>query len=250
MCPLSVVIITKDEGENLRRTLESVRFADEIVIVDSGSSDDTVVIAREYTPLVVAQDWLGFSGQKNYAISLASHDWILSLDADEVVSVPLQQQIREVVTGGSAFEAYSLRRKNFFLGTWMKHAGFYPDRKIRLFKRGTAQFEAREVHESIHCSGRVAHLDADIDHYAYPTLEIYIEHQNRYSTLGARRLSEQGRRSSIVIDVLLRPLFGFVYNYFFRLGFCDGRKGFLLNFYQAVYGSWKYAKLWHLNQER
>jgi glycosyltransferase involved in cell wall biosynthesis len=251
---LSVAIITKNEEHNLARTLASVRFADEIVVLDSASTDRTIEIARAFNAVVYDEPWKGFSGSKNSAIAKCTGTWILSLDADEELTPELQHQIKTLLPSNPPTDAYYLRRRNLFLGRWIKHGGFYPDAKLRLFRRSTAnftttpQFEDRPVHETIAFDGEAATLDYDIIHHAYPTLETYIEHMDRYSTLGSDLLIALGKTSrslpAFVLHVFFIPEATFVWNYVFRLGFLDGREGLLLHLYHATYTSWKYAKAW------
>ncbi|HEY0309339.1 MAG TPA: glycosyltransferase family 2 protein [Acidobacteriaceae bacterium] len=247
---LSVCIITLNEEKNIARTLASVAFAQEIIVVDSGSTDRTVEIAREHGAQVFYEPWAGFAGQKNSAIDKCTGDWILSLDADEELSPELQSQIRVLLPSRHNYEAYAIPRRNLFLGRWIKHGGFYPDPKLRLFKRGTARFEERPVHETMVLSGTYTNLDCDILHHAYPSLNGYIRQMNHYSTLGAEIAVSQGKISSswlvFVTNILLRPVCTFLWNYIFRLGFLDGREGMLLHLYHSCYVSWKYAKAWRL----
>ncbi len=279
---LSVVIITFNEEANLPRTLESVKWADEIVVVDSGSTDRTIEIAKSYNAKVWVEPWKGFAAQKNSAIEKATGDWILSLDADEEVGAELQHQIAEVLDGWKMYRKYynqpdcganrdqwradltasvgthfddhfagcMIRRKNMFLGRWIQHGGFSPDPKLRFFLRGKASFENRAVHEDAKATGTIGLLkDGDLIHHAYPTLSSYIEHMNRYSSLGAEMAYAKGKRGFSFVNIVLRPLVTFIYNYFFRLGFLDGREGLLLHLYHSVYVSWKYAKLWELSRK-
>jgi len=250
---LSVAIVTFNEEENVARTLASVAWADQIVVVDSGSTDRTVEIAHSFNATVLERPWPGFAAQKNFALSQCTGDWLLSLDADEELSVELQQEIRQTLSSQPTVDAFYLKRRNLFLGRWIKHGGFYPDPKLRLFRRTLPtppQFEARPVHETIRFGGPTATLDYDILHHAYPTLSSYIEHMDRYSSLGAQLLVDKGRTSANIFTFFARivvfPLIGFKWNYFFRLGFLDGREGLLLNLYHACYSSWKYAKAWQL----
>jgi glycosyltransferase involved in cell wall biosynthesis len=271
---LSVVIITYNEEANIGRTLASVAplvrdGQGEIILVDSGSTDRTVEIARQHGAKVFIEAWKGYAAQKNSAIEKACGDWILSLDADEEVEPALATEIANSVDepakqhewcltgklGGPEHEeirqklsnpptAYYCHRKNYFLGRWIKHGGFWPDPKLRLFVRGAAQFENRAVHEDARASGRTGTVSAGaLIHHSYPTLTDYIEHMNRYSSLGAEMA---GARGFSTVNIVLRPLVTFVYNYFFRLGFLDGREGLLLHLYHAAYVSWKYAKAWEL----
>jgi glycosyltransferase involved in cell wall biosynthesis len=250
---LSVAIVTFNEEENLARTLASVAWADQILVVDSGSTDRTVEIARSFNATVLERPWPGFAEQKNFALSQCTGDWILSLDADEELSPELQQQIRQTLPSQPTVDAFYLKRRNLFLGRWIKHGGFYPDPKLRLFRSNLPtppQFEARPVHETIRFSGPTATLDFDILHHAYPTLSSYIEHMDRYSSLGAQLLVDRGRTSANLFtffaSIVIIPLLGFKWNYIFRGGFLDGREGLLLHLYHAAYSSWKYAKAWEL----
>jgi glycosyltransferase involved in cell wall biosynthesis len=245
---LSVAIITKNEEANLQRTLASVRWADELVVVDCGSTDRTVEIARECGARVVVEEWRGFGRQKNFAVEQCSSDWVLSLDADEEVSAALAQEIQDLLSGGPAADAYFLPRRNLFLSRWIKHGGYYPDPKLRLFRKGTAWFEESAVHETLRYNGTTRTLQGDLIHHAYPTLESYIEHMNRYSTLGAAQAAKKGKHSGSMLaflwNVLLNPAATFLYNYIFRCGFLDGREGLLLHLYHSAYVSWKYSKAW------
>jgi glycosyltransferase involved in cell wall biosynthesis len=251
-----VVLITHNEEANLGRTLESVRplvgdGRGEIIIVDSGSTDRTVEIARSFDAKVFNEPWKGFAAQKNSAIEKATGDWILSLDADEEVDPNSSSVISEVTSKEGAIRGYWIARKNHFLGRWIKHGGFWPDRKLRLFRRGCGRFEERAVHETVRLDGNSARLnDAALVHHSYPTLSDYIEHMNRYSSLGAEVVAANGCAGFSLINIVVRPLATFVYNYCFRLGFLDGREGLLLHLYHAVYVSWKYAKAWELARSR
>jgi len=279
---LSVVIITHNEEANIGRTLASVKslVADgkgEIIVVDSGSDDRTVEIAKSFGAKVFIEDWKGYAAQKNSAIDKAAGDWILSLDADEEISPDLVAHINRAMTEkedgpfewnvAPAFDvrfedlrtdvcplplAFWINRKNYFLGRWIEHGGFYPDRKLRLFARGSARFdETRAVHEDAHTNRRTAVVKVGaLLHHSYPTLAAYIDHMNRYSSLGAEMAVAKGRRSFSLFNIVLRPLATFIYNYFLRLGFLDGREGLLLHLYHAVYVSWKYAKAWELARSK
>ena len=257
---LSVAIVTLDEERNLARTLASVSFADEIVVVDSGSTDRTVEIAKSFGAKVFHREWPGFAAQKNFAISQCSGDWILSLDADEELSPDLRTQIRVLLPTNPPADAYFIKRRNLFLGRWISHGGYYPDAKLRLFRRSAANFshpphfEERPVHETMVFDGESSTLDYDLIHHAYPTLEDYLEHMDRYSTLGAHLLIDQGRISASLPafywNVCLVPVLTFLWNYIFRLGFFDGREGMLLHIYHSTYVSWKYAKAWQTTRLR
>ena len=282
---LSVVVITHNEEANLGRTLASVQplVADgkgEIMVVDSGSTDCTVEIAKSYGAKVFVEEWKGYAAQKNSAIDKASGDWILSLDADEEVEPDLATELarHEVITDINPAErsdnwcltmeqasagsqnldrikglpaGYWVPRKNYFLGRWIKHGGFWPDPKLRLFRRGMARFEDRPVHEDAHLiEGTSGQLKGCLLHHSYPTLTDYLDHMNRYSSLGAEMVAAKGPVRFSAFNIVVRPAATFIYNYFFRLGFLDGREGLLLHLYHAAYVSWKYAKSWELSRVR
>jgi len=254
---LSVVLITRNEAANLPRTLASVRLVlaitHEIVVVDSGSTDTTVKIARDFGARVIEEPWKGFAAQKNSAIDHATGDWILSLDADEEVSTELASEIQALLlspaSSGPPFAAYRIPRLNHFLGRPLRHGGYWPDPKLRLFRRRAARFADRPVHETLHTDTPVGQLKGHLIHHCYPTLEDYIEHMNRYSTLGAQALVDSGRAGStwpwLAWNAVLNPTATFIYNYFLRLGFLDGREGLLQHLNHSVYVHWKYAKAWH-----
>jgi glycosyltransferase involved in cell wall biosynthesis len=252
---LSVAMITMNEEANLYRTLQSVWFATEIVLVDSHSSDRTVDIGHEFGAKVFAEDFKGHGGQKNSAIDKCSSEWILLLDADEVLSPALQESIRELMSGEPHFAAYWINRSNQIFGRWMRHGGYYPDRKLRLFRRGAARMtNEASPHSTPFHDGPKGRLNGDLLHYAYPTLELYLEHMQRYSSEMARLAVVQGKTSRSVFgfawNVFLNPVATFYYNYFVRLGFLDGREGLMLHLYHSVYVSWKYAKAWERARTR
>jgi glycosyltransferase involved in cell wall biosynthesis len=248
---LSVCIITLNEEANIVRTLESVKaIADEIVLVDCGSTDGTVALASGYGARVFLEPWKGFAPQKNFCLAKATCDWVLSLDADEEVSPELAASIAAVKAASDsyAFDGYEMARRNLYLKRWIKRAGYYPDPKLRLVRRGMGTFTPRAVHEDMVTAGRVGYIEGDLIHHAYPTLESFIEHSNRYSSLAAEMVVAAGRPSFSVLNILARPVIRFVYNYFFRCGFLDGREGLLVLLTHAGYVSWKYAKAWDLDR--
>jgi len=254
---LSVAMITMNEEENLPRTLESVRWADEIVIVDSGSKDRTLEIAQSFGARTFFHVFGGHGEQKNVALDLCTSDWILLLDADEVLTPGLQDEIRQLLAcengGEPRYNAYWIPRLNLIFGRWMRHGGFYPDRKLRLFRRDAARLsEGVGPHSTPQFKGPRGRLKHDMLHYAYPSLNVYLEHMNRYSSEIARLLHSKGRDSkslpAFLWNAVANPAATFVYNYFFRLGFLDGREGLLLHLNHAVYIHWKFIKAWRLGQ--
>jgi glycosyltransferase involved in cell wall biosynthesis len=285
---LSVVIITYNEEANLVRTLESVQplvsnGKGEIIVVDSGSTDRTVEIAKSFAARVFIEEWKGYAAQKNSAIDKAIGDWVLSLDADEEVDRDLQQALGDTVKGlervaalkqanahdltvedarsdveyhintilDGGLSGFWVPRKNQFLGRWLRHGGFWPDPKLRFFRRGSGRFEDRAVHEDVRLDGKTGQIRyGSLIHHSYPTLSDYIEHMNRYSSLGAEMVVAKGEVRFSAINIVARPLATFVYNYLLRLGFLDGREGLLLHLYHAAYVSWKYAKAWELSRKQ
>lgn len=248
---LSVAMIAMNEEANLPRTLESVRWADEIVIVDSGSKDRTIEIAESFGARTSYRAFDGHGEQKNVALDLCTSDWILLLDADEVLSPGLQREIRDLLAGEAEpeYDAYWIPRLNLILGRWMRHGGFYPDLKLRLFQRGAARLsEGVGPHSTPQFEGPRGRLKHDMLHYAYPDLNTYIEHMNRYSSEIALLLHKRGRDSrsfpAFMWNAVLNPAATFIYNYFIRLGFLDGREGLLLHLNHSVYIHWKFAKAW------
>jgi glycosyltransferase involved in cell wall biosynthesis len=251
---LSIVLITHNEEANLPRTLESVMplVRDgrvEIIVVDSGSTDRTLEIAQSFSAKIFVEPWKGFAGQKNSAMEKAACDWVLQLDADESLEPELCAEIETALKAGSAVNGFWIPRKNFFLGRWIRHGGFYPDPKLRLIRRGAGRFEEYGAHPTIKLNGPTGQLQNAILHHAYPTLRGYIEHMNSYSTMGAEVAFASGHRSFSVANIVVRPWLTFIYNYFIRLGFLDGREGLLLHLYHAVYVSWKYSKAWELSRK-
>jgi glycosyltransferase involved in cell wall biosynthesis len=251
---LSVVLITLNEAANLPRTLASVRGLGEIIVLDSGSTDATLDIARSFGAQVFTESWKGFGLQKNSAISHATSDWILSLDADEELSPALAAEIQSLLAGSPVCNAYFIPRLNHFLGRPLRHGGYWPDPKLRLFRRGAAHFSDRPVHETMQSDGPVGRLRGHLIHHCYPTLAEYIEHMNRYSTINAQMLVDSGRAASSSIwlfwNALLNPAATFLYNYLFRLGFLDGHAGLLQQINHSAYIHWKFAKAWRLALDR
>ena len=247
---LSVAIVAKNEEANLRRTLPSVAsLADEIVLVDSGSTDGTVALAQSFGVRVLHQEWRGYGAQVNNALRACTGEWVFSLDADEAFSPALADEIKQLLNQQPAYAAYWTPRLNYFLNRPMLHGGLYPDRKLRLFRKGIAWArEDTEPHATPKYEGRTGRLKNNLLHYAYPTLTAYLEHMNRYSSASVPLVLERGRRSrslpAFLWNTILNPLATFAYNYGLRGGFLDGREGLLLHLYHSCYVSWKYSKAW------
>ncbi|MFH1020125.1 MAG: glycosyltransferase family 2 protein [Pseudomonadota bacterium] len=246
--PLSVAIITKNEEDRLPECLASVSFAAEIVVVDSGSTDRTVEIAREFGAVVYVEPWQGFGRQKQLAIDRCRHDWVLVLDADERVGAETQWEIREVLAAGTCV-AYSLPRKNYFCGRWLRHAGWWPDRVVRLFRKDSARMSERSVHESLEVHGPVGVLPHPLRHYANKDLTQTLSKVNHYSSAGANELFAQGKTASLS-KAYLRAAWSFLYSYILRGGFLDRGEGFIMAVSDFMNVFFKYAKLRELQKQK
>lgn len=248
MLKLSVIIITKNEQDNIRRCLESVKWASEIIVFDSGSDDDTVTICREYTNHIYQTDWPGFGQQKNRAIHQVGQEWVLSLDADEEVSSALQLKIKQLLEATSTVcDAYEIRRQLIFMGKRVQHV-CGSDKPIRLFKRGCGQFSNVMVHEALEVNGQVGYLREPIWHYSFKNINQLLDKMNDYSYLGAKKYALVGRRSS-VLKAITHGLWMFFRLYVIKRGFLDGRAGFILAAYFAEGTYYRYIKLMLLNTD-
>ncbi len=240
---LSVTIIAWNEEERLRACLESVSWADEIVVVDAESSDKTVQLAREFTDRVWVRPWPGFAVQKNFALEQATGDWVLSLDADERVTPELGDRIKAIVRDDGPADGYLIPRRNLFWGAWVRHGGLYPDYQLRLFRRGAGRFVEDAVHESVRVTGRVETLAEALLHQSYRDLEDFVRRSNRYSTLAAQDWLRRGRRVGVP-GLIMKPLGRFFSMYIIRRGFLDGWRGLLLAVLYAEYVFLRMAKAW------
>lgn len=245
---LSVVVITKNEAHCIGDCLRSVAFADEVIVLDSGSSDGTVDICRGLGARVEITDWPGFGPQKNRALDFASGDWVLSLDADETVSEALRDEILMVMESGE-FEVYALPRLSTYLGRPMRHSGWWPDHVVRLFRRGSARFSPDLVHEKLIFTGPAGRLHAHLEHEAFTSLEEVIDKINRYSSAGAEMARQRGKDSSLGLAVV-KGLVAFFRTYVIRAGFLDGREGFMLAVSNAEGTYYRQLKLVLLNDKR
>jgi glycosyltransferase involved in cell wall biosynthesis len=246
---LSVIVITKNEAHNIAACLKSVSFADQVIVLDSSSSDDTRRIAIDMGAEVSqAVDWKGFGVQKNRALALADRDWVLSIDADERVTSLLQYEIRSVLANPTC-EVYALPRLSSYCGQYMRHSGWYPDRIVRLFKRGTAVFSDELVHERVITACVPGVLEHPLLHESFTSFEGVLDKVNRYSTAGAQILLERGKTGSIG-KAIAHGLWAFLRTYILRLGFLDGRMGLLLAISNAEGTYYRYLKLWLLMRQR
>lgn len=240
---VSVTVITLNEEAHLRRCLESVAWADEIVVVDSESQDKTVQVAREFTDRVIVRPWPGFAAQKNFAVAQCAGEWILSLDADEEAEPELREEIAAIQADPRACDGYAVRRRNVFLGRFIRHGGLYPDWQVRLFRRGRGRFAERAVHESVTVTGPLGRLSGHLVHRSYEGVGDFIERANRYSALAAEQMIRDGRRVRAG-ELVLRPLGRFLSMYVLQGGWLDGRRGLLLAILYAYYVFMRSAKVW------
>ena len=241
---LSVVVVTHNEEVRIRACLESAAWADELIVVDAESADKTATIARELTDHVIVRPWPGFAAQKNFGLAQAHGDWILALDADELVSAPLREEIAAILAGGGEHVGYAIPRRNVFWGRWVRHGGLYPDWQLRLFRRGQGRFVERSVHESVTVDGSVGRLAGHLEHRSYRDVADFLERADRYSTLAAEEWLASGRRSRPLVDLVGRPVGRFLGMFVARAGFLDGWRGFLLAVLYGYYVLMRSAKVW------
>lgn len=244
---LSVILITKDEGSDIRACVDSIAWADEIVVLDGGSRDDTVAICREYTDKVyLNEDWPGFGPQKNRALAHATGEWVLSLDADERVSTALRQEIQQAVRS-DRFVGYEIPRRSSYCGRTLRHGGWWPDHVLRLFKRKQGTFSDKPVHEKVIVTGKCGRLREPLIHETFRSLEEVLDKMNRYSSAGAQLLHEKGQRGGLRA-ALGHGLWTFIRTYFLRAGLLDGREGLMLAVSNAEGAYYRYLKLAYLNR--
>jgi glycosyltransferase involved in cell wall biosynthesis len=242
---LTVTVITRDESAHIAAALESVSWADEIIVVDSHSTDETVAIARKHATRVEVRDWPGYGAQKNYAAEIASNDWILSLDADERVSPELASEIRQTLQGEQAPRGYRIPRVTWYLGRWIRSTDWYPDYQLRLYDRRFGRWNGRRVHESVDLQGTPAFLRHELQHYAYRDIAHHLATIDRYTTLAAEQWLAEGRRTN-GLEILIHPRLAFLRNYLLRGGIKDGAAGLIVSRLNAYYVFLKFAKLWEL----
>lgn len=249
MPKLSVIVITQDEAANIEAALDSVTWADELIVVDSGSSDETARLAERFTKHVSTRNWEGYGAQKNYAASLASHDWILSLDADERIPPELAEEIQELLKTEPVNHGYRIPRVAFHLGRWIRSTDWYPDYQLRLYTRRLASWNERRVHESVQVQGTTGTLRNEIHHLAYRDLSHHFMTMDRYTTLAAEEMSSQGQRGSLW-KMVVHPPFAFIRNYLVRGGIRDGIPGFIVSVMNTYYVLLKFIKLWEFQHKR
>ncbi|NOR80995.1 MAG: glycosyltransferase [Methyloprofundus sp.] len=245
---LSIIIITLNEQDLIRDCLESVSWADEIIVVDSGSNDSTLEICREYTKhILINKDWQGFGYQKNLALQQATGDWVFSIDADERVTSDLKQKIQQAIKTGS-YIAYEMPRLAYFLGKEMRHGGWWPDYVLRLFLREKSQFSNDIVHERVLVKGTVGRINSHLIHHSYTSLEQVLVKNDKYSTAAAIKAHAQGKQSSLG-KALIRAGWTFLRTYIFRLGFLDGKEGFIAALSRTEETYYRQLKLSYMSKE-
>ena len=238
---ITATIITFNEERNIARAIESLRCCDEVLIVDSGSTDRTTELAEKLGARVIEANWRGYAGQKNWAADQASHDWVLSLDADEALSEALEAEIWSLKKSGPRHDGYTMPRLARYMGRWILHSGWYPDRKLRLYDRRQAKWVGDVVHESVAVTGRVGHLESNILHFTCESLAEHIKTMERYTTLAAQELA--ARRIKVSLGrVLFSPAWAFLKSYFLDRGFLDGPEGLTISYMAAFYAFLKYTK--------
>jgi len=243
---ISATVITFNEERNIRAALESLSWADEIIVVDSNSTDRTVEIAREFTARVYVRQWPGYSAQKTFASEAASNDWIFNLDADERISERLARELIALKNADAPPVAgYEMPRHTFYLGRWIKHAGWYPDLKLRLYDRTRGRWRGDYVHESVAVEGAVERLEGEILHYTVENASEHHLRMDKYTTLAARELFARGKRASAA-SILMSPVSAFIRSYFFKLGFLDRVPGLAISAFAAHYAFLKQLKLWEM----
>jgi glycosyltransferase involved in cell wall biosynthesis len=238
---ISATIVTLNEERNIARAIESLTCVDEVLVVDSGSTDHTREIAERRGARVVEEPWRGFAGQKNYAAGCAAYDWILSIDADESLTPELAAEILAVKNDGPRFEGYSFPRLAFYLGRWIRHSGWYPDRKLRLYDRRKAEFTGDFVHESVRVNGSTGELRSDLLHFTCGSLSEHLRTLDRYTTLAANEVAARGKPVPLG-KLAFDPAWTFVRTYILQRGFLDGPQGLAIAWMAALYTFLKYAK--------
>lgn len=238
---ITATIITLNEERNIARAIESLRCCDEILVVDCGSNDRTVELAEKHDARVIESIWPGYASQKNYASERAAHDWILSIDADEALSEALEGEIWSLKKNGAAHDAYTVPRLAQYLGRWILHSGWYPDRKVRLYDRRKAKWIGRYVHESVQVNGRIGHLESNLLHFTCDSLSEHLKTMDRYTTLAAEEIVSQKQKIHMR-RLIFDPLWTFFRTYVVQRGFLDGPEGLTIAYMAALYTFLKYAK--------
>jgi len=242
MSTLSVILITRNEEANLERCLRSIAWVDEIIVVDSNSTDRTPEIARHFKAKLFNPEWKGFGPAKQYALDQATSDWVLSIDADEEVSFTLKNEIQQLLESGPEKDGYFIPRKTQFLGRWILHSGWYPDYVLRLFQRGKGRFTAALVHEKVEVDGATGRLHNPLMHYSYPSIEDYMRKMDQYSTLGAKEMYA-AKRPFRSLHFIIKPFYAFIRKLILQRGWRDGWEGYLIACLTSMGSMLRLAKL-------
>ncbi|HNX00290.1 MAG TPA: glycosyltransferase family 2 protein [Candidatus Cloacimonadota bacterium] len=246
---ISATIITKNEERNIRRCLESIKWVDEIIVLDSGSTDKTVDICREFTSNVFQVEWLGYGKTKQSAVDKATSPWILSIDADEEITPKLADVIREKVLNPGDCNGFEIKRKSQYLGKWIRHSGWNRDYPMRLFRKDSGHFNDKLVHESVIINGKRCRIHEEMLHYTYPDLETHLRKIDKYAECWAEEKALKGKKGSLH-GTFLHTVLRFIFTYFLKLGFLDGKTGLILAMNSALSVYMKHMKLWERTRKK
>jgi len=252
MVTVSIIIITSNAEDDIKRCLESISWAYEIILVDCFSQDKTAEIAKEYTDKVWQREWQGYGKQKNFAIDKARGDWIFWIDSDEVVTQELVGEIKNIISQDKDISAYYVPRRTYFLNHWIKHCGWYPGYTLRLFKKGVARFNERLVHERLDFKGKAGYFNGDLLHYSYKSISEYVDRLNKYTSLEAKQMVSEGKNIEnikLVYKIITNPITTFCKMYFRKKGFKDGIYGLMLCILSSIYKLVLYVKYWQYIQK-
>jgi glycosyltransferase involved in cell wall biosynthesis len=246
---ITSIILARDEETNIARCIDSQKECiDEIIVlIDNRTKDKTPEIVKSKNVLYEMIEWKGYAGTKQYAVSKISNNWILWIDADESLTPELADELKVFKNTFPEFDAYSIKRRAYFLGKWIKHGGWYPAKAIRLFNKDKAKFNENHVHESLEVNGSIGQLKNDLEHWTDPSIKHYFDKFNNYTSLAAEQLNKKNESAGIV-DILIRPLVIFCKMYILRFGFLDGVRGLMLAVFSSAYVFTKYCKLWELRK--
>lgn len=247
---VSGIVVCFNEEKNIEKCLKSLLWADEIIVVDSYSTDNTVSICKKYTDKIYQREWPGINKQKEYAVSLSQNEWVFVLDADEMASEGLAKEILErLESDNNKFDGYMVKRHTYYLGKWIDHGGWYPDYKLRLFKKSKGYFGGEDPHDKIIVNGNVARLEGEIYHYTYENISHHIRTINNFSDVVSQKMLEKSEKF-VLPKMLAKPLIKFFETYVYKLGFLDGIQGLIISVLSSYYVFLKYAKLWELRKNK
>jgi glycosyltransferase involved in cell wall biosynthesis len=245
---VSVIIITGNEEKNIRECIQSVEWADDIVVVDCFSEDRTIEILKELPVRFYQRKWEGYANQKAYALSLAENEWVLSLDADERATMELKEEMENILKNNSQYDGFYIPRKNFFMGKWIKSCGWYPGYQLRFFRKKLTKLTPRKVHEGFDVNGKIGYLKSDILHYTFPDFQFVFKKINEYSSLQAEEKAEKIR--SNIFKIIFNPIYAFLHHFILRKGFTDGIYGFFVSLIHALTKLMMYLKIWEIQKQK